>query len=64
MTPTSAVAPVVASAAAPRRRQRRGLRTALSMTLQVALDDLTDIEPSLIPPYDTLLAALDEALAT
>jgi len=31
--------------------------------LKLYYDDLTEIEPSLIPVYDTLLVALDEALA-
>jgi hypothetical protein len=31
--------------------------------LKLYYDDLTEIEPSLIPVYDTLLTALDEALA-
>jgi hypothetical protein len=31
--------------------------------LRLYYDDLTDIEPGLLPAYDTLLVALDEALA-
>jgi hypothetical protein len=31
--------------------------------LRLYYDDLTEIEPNLVPAYDTLLMALDEALA-
>jgi len=31
--------------------------------LELYYDDLTDIEPQLVPAYDTLIAAIDEALA-